>query len=275
MQDRQRLEPLGAPARRGQPVAIRWQAMRLGRSEPRRWPSSLSAVVPELPVEMNAAAIYHESSADVRHPPLWSDSPMMVRCPNCGHSGKLPSNVQPIPGRIRCPSCGRGFDTQAAMLGQRGLSDAPRDLATGPRPESEEEAIEIPDDGLGNLNIDVSEEYELSGETGPPISLPPAPWFYGFLDAWGNLYLVAAGLILAAVLIGLLASVLGAIPNVHALGLWELLAVALVVAPILIFLLTCAAVIFLIVDQARNIRRLTLHAERMESILRSESRKRP
>jgi hypothetical protein len=144
----------------------------------------------------------------------------------------------------------------------------------GRQPESDEEAIEILDDGLGNLNIDVSDEDELSQESGPLITLPPDPWFYGFLDAWGMLYLGTAGLVLAAMLIGLVLSRLGATPDGHTFGLWPLIGVLLIVVLILIFLLTCAATMFLIVDQARNIRRLTLHAERMESILRSESRKR-
>ena len=199
---------------------------------------------------------------------------MVVQCPNCGHSGNLSPDMESGPHKIRCRRCGITFATESPVIDQKGLPDATTEVGIAPLLEPEEEAMEIPDDGVGNLKIEISREDEPSAEIEPSINLRSDPWFYGFLDAWGKLYLYAAGFLSGVVSLGLIVVAIGAMPTDRTLPIQYLIAVLIFIVPVVIGLLTCAAIIFLIVDQARNIRRLNRYAERMESILRSESGRR-
>ena len=95
-------------------------------------------------------------------------------------------------------------------------------------------------------------------------SYPPEPWFYGFLDGWGVFYLCGAAFTFVGLVLVIALIVTGIITNVGGLPVLFLVVGAAVVAFFGSFLITCAAVIFLIVDQARNIRQLQLLAERTE-----------
>lgn len=206
-------------------------------------------------------------------PALRRERPLMVTCPNCGKSGKLSSKITSGPHRIRCPRCDVRFDTQPSDTGEKdlrdpvvyptGLSELAIDLRMEPELKSEEEATDIPDIDVGNLKIDDS-DYELPAHREPRASIPPEPWFYGFLDGWGVFYLFGAVLTFVGLLLVIAFVVTGIITNVGGVPVLFLVVGAAVVAFFGSFLITCAAVIFLIVDQARNIRQLQLLAERAE-----------
>ena len=203
---------------------------------------------------------------------------MTVQCPKCGHSGSLPSNAKMRPHKIRCPKCGVKFDTKAPEADPNQLSDIPTELGIEIETAylGEEEAIEVPSDIGKNLDVAVSDEDEPAVKVDPPtarrdpIYLSPDPWFYGFLEIWGVLYLVAAGFAAAAAFLLCIGSVAGSAEPVSQ----TLLGLVIVVGPLFIaafVLVTAAAVIFLIVDLARNVRLTRFHTERTESILRTES----
>jgi hypothetical protein len=197
---------------------------------------------------------------------------MMVKCPNCNHYGKLPSSKEDRPRRIRCPKCGVKFETQTAEIGQKvladpetkpnGLLDVAIDLGMPTTPEPDEEPTVIPHFDVGDLKIaDSDDEISTRTQKSPARSLyAPAirePWFYGFLDGWGTFYIVIAVLIFflaAAVLI--FALTLSGRDLVSAIGM------ALGISLVATFPITCAAVIFLIVDVARNVRELTFITQR-------------
>lgn len=195
---------------------------------------------------------------------------MRVQCPNCGHSGTLPPGIASAPHKIHCRRCGVRFDSKPPEVNPTGLSDLATQLGIQPETQSEEdEAIKIPDDGAGGLNIDVSDDEPLA-ESEPPITIPPDPWFHGLLRAWGALYLVGAGLALLAMVFALVGILNSPSQSISALSYVALLPFVLGA----FVSTTCAAVLFLIVDVAQNVPLMRFHAERTESILRTEARNR-
>jgi ribosomal protein S27E len=72
-------------------------------------PGSLAS---ESAVETGGTAAYHRESADVSQTRVVEGYPMTVQCPNCGHSGTLPSNMESGQHKIRCRRCGVKFETQ-------------------------------------------------------------------------------------------------------------------------------------------------------------------
>jgi transcription elongation factor Elf1 len=198
---------------------------------------------------------------------------MTVQCPNCGHSGTLPSNMESGQHKIRCRRCGVRFETQPKAAEQKvdaepeidskGLSELATEMGIEPEFQSEEVDSAI---GLGDLKIDVS------AEMGSLADPPPYPWFYGFLEAWGVLYLVAAVLALLAMVLVLAGILVGASPVSDSPVSYVVAAIPFVVVAFV--LVTCAAVLFLIVDLARNIRLTRFRAERAELLLRTNFRNR-
>jgi hypothetical protein len=192
---------------------------------------------------------------------------MMAQCPNCGYSGKLPSSMESGKHKIRCRKCGVSFETQPAEIGQKGLpdleadpnglSDLAIDLGVSPSPEPQEESTVITRIDAGDLKIDASDD-EIPIQSQPRAMLPPEPWFYGFLDGWGVFYLCAAAVALFTDF-GIILAWGGR--AVDWVPVSFLIASIVVVALFGALLLTFAAVIFLFVDQARNIRRLQLRAD--------------
>jgi hypothetical protein len=196
---------------------------------------------------------------------------MTVTCPNCGHSGKLSSNLEQIPRRIKCPRCGGRFEPQPDPAPTKssvaidpdldGLPDAAIDLDGMAEPEPVDESEPTAPIHVGNLKIDDSDD-EIPARMMPPPapSRHPLdyhePWYYRFLDGWGMLYMSMAILLLVgAAVVFTLAVVYGG-GDAHigvAFALWSALGAA--------GLVTLAAAIFLIVDVARNVRRQTLVIE--------------
>lgn len=195
---------------------------------------------------------------------------MMVKCPNCGHSGKLPPGMETTQHKIRCRRCGVRFETQAGAA-QQNLATEPQiepdkfsELATGlgigPESKSEEHSLIA----VGDLRLDDSDDQlQAVSERGPTIS--PEPWFYRFLDGWGLCYLYAGSLTFVALLIAIVV-VIGVWSNstakdVNGFSISLAIAGFAVAALLGSFLFTSAAVMFLIVDQARIIRRLEFRTE--------------
>jgi hypothetical protein len=215
---------------------------------------------------------------------------MTVTCPNCGNSGKLPPNVGPGPRKIRCPKCGVRFDATAPEAEPERLSDIANeaeperlsDIATELGIDSEEvieeeEATEIPGGG-GTLSTKVSDQDATSVRTEPTIGIDPVmhllpdPWFYGFLEGWGVFYNILAGLIFLGLLTGFVVVLAQSSKESDVTASIWLIGLGLGISALIA--ITCAAVLFLIVDVARNVRTMRFHAERTESILRSELGKR-
>ena len=195
---------------------------------------------------------------------------MIVTCPSCNYSVTLPPNLECVPSRIKCPTCGVRFAPQAASAQEESLAPAepeaidllevPIGLDIAPEPGEEPTPAQI---DKRDLKVDdPDDEIPVRARTFPvPTAHPlasPEPWFYRFLDGWGVLYLLLAlGTFLFAVAVLVYALALGRGP---------LLPTAIAAVAIIclagIGLLTCAAVVFLIVDVARNIRQITLNSER-------------
>jgi hypothetical protein len=175
--------------------------------------------------------------------------------------------------KIRCPKCGVRFAAQPADIGRKGLpdseadpnglSDLAIDLGMSPSAEPQEGSAVIPRINVGDLKIDASDD-EIPAQTQPRATLPPEPWFYGFLDGWGMFYMCAAAITFIGLCLAVALWITGNSKSGDGLSPMFLFAVVVVVALFGTFLVTIAAAIFLIVDQARNIRRLQLSAERTE-----------
>jgi transcription elongation factor Elf1 len=113
---------------------------------------------------------------------------MMVQCPNCGHSGNLPVNMESGQHKIRCRRCGVKFETQPKETDQKvdvdpeldpkGLSDLATELGIEPEFQSDEENS---GNGASDLKIDVSDN-ELPVPSEPRSTLPPEPWFGPCID---------------------------------------------------------------------------------------------
>ena len=92
------------------------------------------------------------------------------------------------------------------------------------------------------------------------LPIPPDPWFYAIIAGWGNFYLVIGGLIAVPSAAGLIAVILS-LPT----GDWtSFMATLFIVLPafgLALVFLTLSAVILLLLDLARNIRRLRIHAD--------------
>jgi hypothetical protein len=195
---------------------------------------------------------------------------MTVQCPNCGHSGTLPSNMESGQHKIRCRRCGVKFESQPKAAEQKvdaepeidpkGLPGLATELGIEPESQSEEEDSVT---GVGDLKIDVSDD-ELPVPSERLATLPPEPWYYGFLDGWGVFYLYAAGFTFCAALLTFALALINARANDGGLSVLVAIVGFVVVALFGTVLVTCAAVIFLIVDQARNVRQLHVRPERLE-----------
>jgi hypothetical protein len=177
--------------------------------------------------------------------------------------------------KVRCRRCGVRFETQPKEaahevdvepeIGPNDQSDlsSELDLATqsGKEPEirpEQESAI-----GVDDLKIEVS-DHDLPFHREPLPPVRSEPWFYGFLDGWGTFYLYAAVITFIVAFAGLVTVIVNAKMELGGVSV-VIIIISLVVAAVFgTFLVTCAAVIFLIVDQARNVRRLHDLAERID-----------
>jgi hypothetical protein len=184
-----------------------------------------------------------------------------VVCPSCSAVGEAP-NRPASPKPLRCRKCGTRFQPKPADP-----------IATAGTPavddgyESQEQPIDVPIEVGENLNIIVAEEP--TGLISAPNSPSREPWFYWFLEGWGKFYLFAALLSAALMLLMFVYVVLfalatskdlqTAIPDVFKMTAGYALLLVLFVLPFLLMYLTLSALIFILVDQARNIRQIRLN----------------
>lgn len=179
---------------------------------------------------------------------------MIAKCPACGREGKLPDDVKAIPRLVRCRQCRTRFelrpleDEVAPAVLDEPLADMTAGLGIDAETDLDEVAIDV---GVPKLNVAVSDSDEMPALQAPPRALPSEPWFYGVLDAWGALYLVGSLLMVGAAVL---------------LVVYEALNVvgAVTLGSSGVILLTAAAVIFLVVDQARNVRQMSHRLHQIE-----------
>ncbi len=131
----------------------------------------------------------------------------------------------------------------------------------------------MPIDVAENLNIVVTEE---SSSLIISHNLPSCePWFYWFLEGWGKFYFFSALSVVAVVIFGFVAVVLfavaksedlqTAIPEVFKMTAGYALLVVFFTIPVIFMYLTFAALILIVVDQARNIRQMRINSDRRRS----------
>jgi hypothetical protein len=219
---------------------------------------------------------------------------MMVQCPSCGHSGKLPPSMESGQHKIRCRKCGVRFEAQPADSSRsdhitpmvdpepppddgldlgieldRESEDEPAESlgtqdfwkrASSRDLESEEKAVEPSAVEAGGLNLDRSDD-ELPVQPHPIDAHAQEPWFYGFLDAWGTFYLYLGAFAFLVTLLALVGVLAGLSSDTPGFPIGTAIVGILGVGLLGTFLITCAAFILLIVDQARNIRCLRVRAE--------------
>ncbi len=217
---------------------------------------------------------------------------MTIKCPNCGAAGKVPTGSISATRRIRCPKCGVSFDCQSdnidleelpgivleqpnqfgggsAVIGVQQSRAMPQ-VVTGPITTGSTSATDAPDESRAPLDISIPDS-DSDSDDEDDGDIPPEPWFYGFLSAWGVLYLVAAGLslaVMALAFIGVLINPMLAVSNSPA----SYLLVGIPFVVVAFVATTCAAAIFLFVDLARNVRRTRFHSERTEALVRNASK---
>ena len=186
-----------------------------------------------------------------------------VVCPSCGAVGEAP-NRQMSPKPLRCRKCGTRF--QPKLADHITTPDTP---AVDDDYESPEQPIDIPIDVGASLNIIVADEPPgLINSPNPPSR---EPWFYWFLEGWGKFYLFVALLSAALMLLMFVYVVLfalatskdlqTAIHDVFKMTAGYALLVVLFALPFLLMYLTLSALIFIVVDQARNIRQIRLNSD--------------
>jgi zinc-ribbon domain len=179
---------------------------------------------------------------------------MQIVCPHCGAVGNIPDQAQPKP--LRCRKCGAKFQ--------------PKPFGIADDFESKDSPIDLPDDINQNLNIVVADD---SVELVKPAPLPARePWFYWFLECWGKFYffivmLCGFGTICLFVLLVIVAlttrkDLQTVTSQYFALSGAYVVIYLFIIIPFVIMLLTIAALIFLLVDQARNIRQIRLNSDR-------------
>ncbi len=213
---------------------------------------------------------------------------MKVRCPNCGHQGKIPDQLSQSGRPIRCPKCKIRFGERAETVAKdrhepdeilSAVGSASYDSRTNSAAESNSIPLAEAFESLGPV-VDEEPEFHLSplppplkttspilADSNPPLAgradssahFSPEPWFYKVIQVWAVLYL-AIGVFV--VFLGTVVTTLlfywspdRTSPNPAQLVIFAWL------CGIAFFFFTVSAFIYLLLDLARNIRRLRLHAD--------------
>jgi hypothetical protein len=228
----------------------------------------------------------------VEHQPLDQEglSIMMIRCPHCGMDGRLPEELAALGRVLRCRKCSGRFTTHTqGPAGTIALSQ-PADVLASLDDDDDDDDDGLPpiSSGRDDSNFDVS--FALQGELDdsqfelpavaennnhpPPTALAPVlaeskplpadPRYYDFIDSWSRkgFWLVVVAVAVAVMVIG------GFLARALLIGQSiEEYTTALIVgfvAALTLLLVTFAATALnlLLVDLARNTRRLRIHADR-------------
>ena len=196
---------------------------------------------------------------------------MIIQCPNCRFSGRIPSYAVDSPHNARCPKCRFRFellaDSVVGMLAESELDTDPssssyelkaitetHSVADSRDPwENDEEAI--PFNGSGDARVDPARS-SLSTAAAPWETPAPSlavwdaagaePWYSRVLQLWGIVFLIWAAMIVARSLF--LQFVPGSGPTSRSDAVSSVVSVLLLVPG--------AAALFLLVDLGRYIRGL-------------------
>ncbi len=213
---------------------------------------------------------------------------MNVQCPHCGHQGSVPEYVSSAPQMIRCPKCKTKFSVKSEVHEQPDLSfprikpqdDQVSELlemaeAEQKRPPSEAEVESLgmfgeiasgdDDEPPPHSFQSASPKFSHSPDPAPvqrprllPNAIPDDPWFYGFVDIWANISLALAVIAALACAAGLV-SAINLYANNQELSPWPW--VCLSSLAVGIACMTTSAFTHVLLDLARNIRRLRIHAD--------------
>ncbi len=93
-----------------------------------------------------------------------------------------------------------------------------------------------------------------------PNAIPDDPWFYRFVNVWANISLAVAVAAAFACAIGVLVTV-SLFANEHGESPWPWLYISLSSLAVGIACMTTSAFTHVLLDLARNIRRLRIHAD--------------
>ncbi len=199
---------------------------------------------------------------------------MIIQCPNCRFSGRIPSHALDSPHIARCPRCRFRFELLALLAGPDVGMLAESNSVTGPGSssyelkaitethsvadsrdpwENAEEAI--PFNGSGDARVDPARS-SLSTAAAPWETPAPSPavrdaagaepWYSRVLQLWGIVFLIWAAMIVARSLF--LQFVPGSGPTSRSDAVSSVVSVLLLVPG--------AAALFLLVDLGRYIRGL-------------------
>jgi hypothetical protein len=192
--------------------------------------------------------------------------PIAITCPSCKHSGRVPDAA--LGRRLKCPKCATPFLVEAD--GAAPLKPVPSpsvgvpatEIATEPPPSLHQQPLPSAFDLPGEPEPAPPSE---PTETAPPEipELPPGPlpaslpWYYGFLDTYARVAMIAA-LALATVwllfYLGLSVLTLIGTQGQGAVVVVTMMVAALVgFAFIVLGILLAGALILLLVDMARNL----------------------
>jgi hypothetical protein len=194
--------------------------------------------------------------------------PIAITCPSCKHSGRVPDTA--LGRRMKCPKCATPFLVEAD--GAAPLKPMPTpsvgvpatEIATEPPPPSLHQqplpsAFDLPAEPPPEPAPAPEAPPESEPAETPADSSATLPWYYGFLDTYTRVAMVA-GLALATVWL-LFYLGLSVLTLVGTQG-QVLIVVTMVVAAIVGFafvvlgILLAGALVLLLVDMARNLREM-------------------
>jgi hypothetical protein len=199
------------------------------------------------------------------------EKPMTIRCPACGHEGKLRDDIDPLPRRVRCRHCGELFETGLREKVSPPLeevisqADAAADRGVNAQSEDGKQAIETRDGNVADLGIDVSDELPDRDLSLP--GLPPDPGYYQVFYGFGVVCFVASAFLIGGLGLGILAAIVARANDLKSdlvgLSFMNLVAMGFAAVP----LVTVGALMLLLVDQARNVSHMNHRLERMEMLI--------
>jgi hypothetical protein len=198
--------------------------------------------------------------------------PIAITCPSCKHSGRVPDAA--LGRKIKCPKCATPFLVEAD-----GAAPIRTSLRTpAPRMPDPDPVEPPPPEPPPPQQQPLPSAFDLPAEPEPPADPPPLepapaaveepaqglpaplPWFYGFIDTYTRVAMIA-GIAIAtlALLVHLGLSIL-AITGSQ--GPSILIAVTMIVTALIAFafailgILLVSALIFLALDMAKNLREM-------------------
>jgi hypothetical protein len=196
--------------------------------------------------------------------------PIAITCPACKHSGRVPDAA--VGRKIKCPKCATPFLVEADGAAPIRTSirtpppqpPAPEPPEPPPPPPPQQQplpsAFDLPAEPEPPAETTAPEPASEPVETAPSSSSASLPWFYSFIDTYTRVAMVA-GIAVAtlALLVHLGLSILALLGSQ---GPTVLVAITMVVTALIVFaftilgILLVAALMFLLLDMAKNLREM-------------------